>query len=329
MNHLISKLKAYLYDVLGVSVCATAWKEEDKMPLFLRGQYHFYKIDIMAKPYLLMVADNEEELTPATVLKQWRAVADYWLQSEIIYVTKTCSAYNRKRLVEYKIPFIVPGNQMYLPMVGIDLRENFKKAHEHKADYLKPITQLFILAVLKGESLNTKSLSELASLLGYSAMSMTRSVRELESLELARVKKTGRMQQVFFHTLGKDLWLSARKKMSDPVRKRIWIKSTPANWQGIFAGESALAKYTMMAEAKYPVYALTSNDWVSISRNLDIKELTHPEPGCAQLELWRYSPERLAEDGYVDRFSLWLSLQGSEDERIEMALEDMMEVYQW
>jgi len=328
MDHL-SKLKAYLYDVLGVSVCAAVWKEADKMPLFLRGQYHFYKIDIMAKPYLLMVVDDEEELTPATVLKQWKAVADYWPKGEIIYVTKVCTAYNRKRLIEYKVPFIVPGNQMYLPMVGIDLRENFKKAHEPKTEQLKPITQLLILMVLKDEELNARSPSEYAKLLDCSAMSMTRAVRELESLDLAKVNKTGRMQQVFFHALGKKLWLSVRKKMSNPIRKHIWIKATPGHWQGTFAGESALAKYTMMAEAKYPVYALTSNDWVSISRNLDVKELTHPEPGCAQLELWRYSPERLAEHGYVDRFSLWLSLQDSNDERIEMALEEMMEAYQW
>jgi hypothetical protein len=60
-----------------------------------------------------------------------------------------------------------------------------------------------------------------------------------------------------------------------------------------------------------------------------VEEITHPEPGCAQLELWRYSPERLAKQGCVDRFSLWLSMQDVGDERIEMALEEMMEANSW
>ncbi|MDQ7003370.1 MAG: hypothetical protein Q9N02_11920 [Ghiorsea sp.] len=327
MNRLISTLKAYVHDALGVSVDATVWKEEGKFPLFLRGKYQFYITDIMAKPYLLMIANDEEEFTPATVLKQWRAVTGYWPQGEVIYITRVCSAYNRKRLIAYKIPFIVPGNQMYMPMIGLDLRQNFKRLHEQKAKQLKPIAQLLVLAVVKDENLNAKSPSEFAKLLGCSAMSMTRSVRELESLGLARVNKDGRKQQVVFHVLGKELWLSACKKMASPVRKCIWVKAISG--QSIFAGESALAKYTMMAEAKYPVFAITSNDWSTMSSNMNMKELTHPEPGCVQLELWRYRPEQLAEQGYVDRFSLWLSLQDSKDERIEMALEEMMEAYPW
>ncbi len=214
-------------------------------------------------------------------------------------------------------------------MFGIDLRENFKQYHAQKREQLSPVTQLLVIMAIKDEGLHVKSPSEFAKLLGCSAMSMTRSARELESLELAKINKIGRKQQILFNHQGKDLWLVARKKMVNPVRKRIWIKSVPDHWQGVWAGESALAKYSMISEPKYPVYALTSNDWVSIRRNLDIEEMTHPEPGCAQLELWRYSPERLAEQGCVDRFSLWLSLQNSMDERIEMALEEMMEANQW
>ncbi len=318
-----------MYDVLAISVSAAAWKGTDKMPFFLREQYQFYRIKILSVSCLVMVADDEEELTPATVFKQWKAVSEHWPESDVIYVVEACSAYNRKRLIEHKVPFIVPGNQMYLPMLGIDLRENFKQYHAQKREQLSPVAQLLVIMAIKDKGVHGKSPSELAKLLGYSAMSMTRSARELESLGLVKINKTGRKQQVLFHHLGKELWLVAQKKMMNPVRKRIWIKAMPDHWQGIWAGESALAKQSMIGEPKYPVYALVSNDWVSIRRNLDIEEITHPEPGCAQLELWRYSPERLAEQGCVDRFSLWLSLQNSMDERIEMALEEMMEANQW
>jgi len=328
MDQLISKLKAYLHDVLGISVSAIEWSGGAKVPLFLRDQYRFYQINMLEQTCLLMVADTEEELTPAMVLKQWKAVGAYWAE-DVVYVTEVCSAYNRKRLIEHKVPFIVPGNQMYLPMLGMDLRENFKTYHARKSDQLSPISQLLVIMAIRDEALNGKSPSEFAKLLGCAAMSMTRAVRELESLELASIHKEGRKQQVLFNASGKALWQLAREKMVNPIRKRIWIKATPDYWQGLLAGESALARYSMLGEPKYPVYALTSSDWTSIRSNLDIKELTHPEPGCIQLELWRYSPKRLAEQGCVDRCSLWLSMQDRVDERIDMALEEMMEARQW
>ncbi|MDQ6968098.1 MAG: hypothetical protein Q9M14_05375, partial [Mariprofundaceae bacterium] len=79
------------------------------MPLFLREQYRFYQVDMLATSCLLMIADTEEYLTPATVLKQWKAVGEHCYEDDVIYVTQACSSYNRKRLVEHKVPFIVPG----------------------------------------------------------------------------------------------------------------------------------------------------------------------------------------------------------------------------
>jgi len=324
MDQLISKLEAYLHDVLGISVSAMMWKGVLSMPLFLREQYRFYLIGMLDTPCLLMIANSEEELTPATVFKQWKAVGAFWPE-EIIYVTEVCSAYNRKRLIEHKVPFIVPGNQMYLPMLGMDLRENFKTYHAPKSSQLSPMSQLLVMMAIQNEMLDGKSPSELAKLLGCAAMSMTRAVRELESMELVTVHKDGRKQQIRFNAAGTELWQMAREKMVNPVRKRIWVKSVPDHWQGLLAGESALARHSMLGEPKCPVYALISSDWKSISRNMAVEEITHPESGCAQLELWRYSPERLAEEGCVDRYSLWLSMQDSKDERIEMALE---EIYQ-
>ncbi|MCK7468892.1 MAG: hypothetical protein MZU91_12730 [Desulfosudis oleivorans] len=45
----------------------------------------------------------------------------------VVYVTRTLASYERKRLIEQKVPFLVPGNQLYLPDLGIDLREYFRK----------------------------------------------------------------------------------------------------------------------------------------------------------------------------------------------------------
>ncbi len=48
-----------------------------------------------------------------------------------------------------------------------------------------------------------------------------------------------------------------------------------------------------------------------------------------QLELWKYDPKALADHAGVDIISLSLSLKDNEDERVEQAVEEMMEGYKW
>lgn len=46
------------------------------------------------------------------------------------------------------------------------------------------------------------------------------------------------------------------------------------------------------------------------------------------LQLWRYRPDVLS-DGVIDPFSLALSLRGESDERVQMAIDEMLEELQW
>lgn len=50
---------------------------------------------------------------------------------------------------------------------------------------------------------------------------------------------------------------------------------------------------------------------------------------CCAVEAWWYDPAKLANGGVVDPLSLSLSFQQSEDERIEAAVEEMIQGMQW
>jgi hypothetical protein len=47
------------------------------------------------------------------------------------------------------------------------------------------------------------------------------------------------------------------------------------------------------------------------------------------LELWRYDPTLFSSNKTVDTLSLVLSFAGEKDERIEQALRQMLEEFQW
>ena len=59
----------------------------------------------------------------------------------VVYVTRTFAPYECKRLIEQKVPFLVPGNQRYLPDLGIDLREHFRKPTVAAHTALSPATR--------------------------------------------------------------------------------------------------------------------------------------------------------------------------------------------
>jgi hypothetical protein len=48
-----------------------------------------------------------------------------------------------------------------------------------------------------------------------------------------------------------------------------------------------------------------------------------------EIEIWKYDPELLARKGVVDPLSLYLSLKNIKDERVEMALDTLLEKFQW
>ena len=125
------------------------------------------------------------------------------------------------------------------------------------------------------------------------------------------------------------MWKNVIERLRSPVKKRLWVKHTLNEPLGMKAGFSALAYYSMLAEPANPVIALEGKKWKRIRANRDVSVIELAEPGACALEIWSYSPDLFAKEGVVDRFSLYLSMQANEDERVESALEAMMEDIAW
>lgn len=93
---------------------------------------------------ILVAEKRSEEQTPAIIRKHLNLLQQK-SGFEPIYFRESISAYNRKRLIENKISFIVPGNQMYLPFLGIDLREYIKKLRSPESKIMSPSSQVVLL----------------------------------------------------------------------------------------------------------------------------------------------------------------------------------------
>ena len=148
-----------------------------------------------------MISKNDIELTPNTIQKHWQQVTKKW-NDPCIYISNTISSYNRKRLIQHHIPFIIPNNQIYIPDFGFDLREYFKQQRIHKK-FFSPATQIVIISTLLREKSEKLIPSELAAALGYSPMTMTRVFNELEAAGIGKLIKKERNDGGFLRILRK------------------------------------------------------------------------------------------------------------------------------
>ncbi len=170
MNPTLTNLTRYLRDTLGIETAPIPWRCADNLPFHLRNTYTFHEIQLLDVPCLLMHDHGDTSQTPASIRKHLDLVGASW-PGELVYVRETFTSYNRKRLIEHRVPFIIPGNQMYLPLLGIDLREHFRQARSvpHK---FSPSTQALIIhLLLNGTRTAVFSPAEMAEQLGHSMLS--------------------------------------------------------------------------------------------------------------------------------------------------------------
>jgi len=324
----LTQLKRYMQEALGVVISPNPWGESTHLPFFLRDHYTFFEVQLLDVPCLLMLDHGKQEQSPTTVRKHMDQVKAKW-DGEIVYVKERVTAYNRKRLIEHKLPFVVPGNQMYLPLLGIDLREHFKKLRAETRIFSPSTQALVIHVLLRGNTEEIVTPAEMAQCLGYSAMTMTRAFDELESADLGEIISEGRERRLRFIESAKDIWAKAQPFLRSPVKKRLFISQLNVEPPGPRAGLTALANYSMLAEPANPVFALSREDWKSLKQRRQVEKLPTKEPGALEIEVWSYAPTLFAENKLVDRLSLYLSLKESKDERIEAALEEMMKGQPW
>ncbi len=327
MPPLRKQIEDHLRTTLGIEAELSAWDGAKSLPSYLAERYEFFRTTVLGQPVLILIDESESEESATTIrkhLSQIRAKCEW----PAIYVRNQVAAYNRMRLIDQGVPFLVPGNQMYLPQLGIDLREHFLKQKRRTAMF-RPATQAVFIHALLREQSRPLIVGELARELGYSTMTMSRAFDEIEAAGLGESKVQNRERVLSLISPRRELWGRAQEVLSDPVKSRHFIADAPAVVRYPKAGQSALAHYSMIAEPTNAVLAISREDWVSLKRNAAVRVIPMQEAEAIEVEVWSYAPRPYRESFVVDPLSLYLSLRHNADERVEQALEQMMEKIAW
>lgn len=311
-------LERYLHDTLGLAAVVKPWAGESVLPYFLRDAYAFAAIELLGAPYVLMLAQG-----PAASAAKVRKDVDALQKASAavaIFVTPALSSYERKRLMGQHVPFIVPGNQLYLPDLGLDLREYFRQRHAPSDKALSPATQALLISALLKPWQPQVQPSQWAAGLGYTPMTVSRAAKELVGAGLATVVVLGRQRWLQFAANAQAVWQQALPLLGSPVKQSVWAMPHAAvQQQARLAGECALAQATLLAAPTHPVYAVSSAQWQQALAQ-GLLPLPSAEPGACHWQVWRYDPNISPTAGTVDALSLFLSLRSEPDERVQQAL---------
>lgn len=326
MDRMVEDLQRYLLANLGIEVAVRPFPGAVNYPAYLRDGYRFFSMKWLQWTCLLMACQKDAVLTPAVIAKQLEQVRGR-CGMEVVYVADAISSYDRKRLIEHKVPFVLPGNQMYLPFLAIDIRE-YLKTRSIKRPALRPATQLLVLyALYQGKKL-TFTPAEVALILEVSAMTMTRAFDELAALGIGEHTVAGKNRCLRFAMNRKELWEQVRPYLKTPVKKRVYV--TGLNFKtALCAGHTALAYWSMINEPENKTVAVSYNDWKDMAGKDRISVIPAPERGAVEIEVWKYPPDRFSHDRCADKISVYLSLKDSHDERVQSALDDLLRSFKW
>jgi hypothetical protein len=177
----------YIADTLGIEVIAEPWDGAKHLPFYLADAYNFQLVTL-GNVRCLFVRPESELAAISAIKKHFSKISEN-TDVPLVLDLVSLNARQRKALIAAQIPFVVDGNQLYLPFIGVVLQERYVN-HREQRETLFPSAQLVLFHYLY-QSEQEMYTSGLAKRLGISAMQISRAVKQLTVLNLVMTRKYG------------------------------------------------------------------------------------------------------------------------------------------
>ena len=309
----------YLKRILNIDAHVVKSDIMHKMPKFISNRYNIEKVRLN-NIYAFFAYPRNALDTIDSVQKHIRCIQKEEMLPVVLILEKL-TAYQKDYLLKANLPFIVDERQIYLPFMAIYLQAR-NDADSFTTDTLLPSAQVLLLYFIYG-GYQCLRIGDAVKALGFTATSISRAVRQLEDFNLVTVKKEGVQKSIMADCSPKELFEKAGPYFRNPVKRTVFISSSKKDATLLFCGYSALSNCSMLGSPRIQYFASSEiTKWTAIATK-------HLESTSSQsaLELWHYDPRKLSASEQVDTLSLALSLRDDHDERVEEAVEDMLEEF--
>ena len=332
-------IRLYLESTLGVDAQLRP-APELKVPHYIKDAYKLVNLVLLiggknkqSKLSMVLLLPVDDEYPGAVTLGKHIAQVQRFTDKVVVYVCKSLSVPERRSLIANHINFIQPGYQLFIPELAMDLRESVRtRRNEGEVSDLLPASQAMLLARLY-EGWDSDQVFKAGDIMGefkYSRVTLAKVIDQLLKLGIVHPAQTRGFKHFYsFGAPPPDLFKKALQFMRSPVKRRVAIDRVLHARNGVFlAGETALAKSTMLADPAQPVFGMTKKQFDTMVEDKEFRETGEVDEIRAWVEIWAY--RSLAEDRNIaDEASLLLSLKDNPDERVQQALDDLRRTVSW
>ncbi|AHG42487.1 hypothetical protein N018_20560 [Pseudomonas syringae CC1557] len=313
---------------------------EIKVPHYIKDTYNLVNLTLLghgehrqSKLDMVLLLPLDDEYPGSVTLGKHIFQVQKNTDKTVVYACQSLSASERRSLITRHINFIQPGYQMFIPELAMDLRESVRTRRlEGDVPALLPAAQAMVLGCLY-EGWDSATVFASNAIMGefnYSRVTLAKVIDQLLKLGIVhQAQRHGFKNLYSFAGPPTDIFKKYRHVMRSPVRRKVAINKVLRTGNGIFlAGESALARLTMLADPAMPIFGMTKKQFDTLLEDKDIRVVNSVDEVRAWVEIWTY--RSLGEQKKIaDEASLFLSMEGSPDERIQLALDELKENVTW
>ena len=287
--------------------------------------YKFYDGEFHGMP--LLFAEPKGKVATPRCLSVTANNLTSLLQLPIVFLLPACPAYERQRLIDKDVYFVVSEKYVHLPMLLAN--ERVRKTKQAKA--LTPVAQYLLLYHLQIGSIEGMAARDIEDKIPYSYASITLGLTCLEDLGLCKkVAEASKRKVIHFDMKGMNLWEQAQPFFVNPVEERIYCDGLLSDDSFPECGINALAHYTRLNPDPERTIMMS----VKQLRNFKSSEaLVRPNEfdGNIIIEAWKYPPVTAigVKAEWVDKLSLAISLREDEDPRVEGEVERLINETEW
>lgn len=262
--------------------------------------YKFFDGEFHGMP-LLFAEPKDKVATPRSLSVTANNLTSLF-QLPTVFLLSTCPAYERQRLIDKDVYFVVSDKYVHLPMLLAN--ERIRKTKQAKV--LTPVAQYLLLYHLQIESIEGLAARDIEDKIPYSYASITLGITCLEDLGLCeKVSRGSKRKVIHFAKKGMELWKQAQSFLVNPVEERIYCDDMLSDDHFPVCGINALAHYTWLnpdSERMVMVPVKQLREFKSSG----ILVCPNEFDGNIMIEAWKYPPVTAigAKTEWVDRLSL-------------------------
>ena len=298
----------------------TYTKESITLPIHIFNKFDIAKYRLEKVDVLFLKAKGD--VCDGKLLKHYTDLIGRTVDIAVVFVLDDCDASKIQNLIKYKINFIVPDRYIYLPFALMQIETTKrKKTRPILTAKLDNTAKMILIAYLSGWIKSPITGAEIAKKLEKQPIVISKALHTLEQMEYISFKKQGRQKIVRFIEKHQT-WKQCKHALYTPVKEILFTNSDLDSDLFLYSGISALSKETNLAQERLRTVAVYKRDFNRIKDEL---HFTDKKDARYLIEVWDIDPKILSYKEMVNPLYLVVNFLYEEDERIRIALEELVE----